>query len=694
MTHIGGGEAEAPPQEQELGRLQAALAANSVGVWGCDATGRLWWSDGLAALFGLPPDAAPRPFADLIPLAEPANRERLRQATEQIATGDGSFVVEFRLPRPAGEPRWLLLRGRVETGAAPARVVHGIVADVTARRRADQALRAAEERYRALVFATADVVWTMTGAGGHEVEDQVPGLADRSWAAFTGQSERELAEEGRLTAVHPDDRDRVARAWQTALAAGAGFEVEYRLRRRDGVYRVVVDRGVPLHAEDDRIVRWIGACADVSERRAAEDDRRREAERQRFFATAGATLAAALDYETAVAELARLIVPAVADACIIDVLEPGGTIRRLTTAASPATQAILNELQTRYPPTLDRPHGVARVIATGEPSFRPVIREERRAELAVDGEHRRLLAALGTRSNITVALVARGEILGALTLKRIQSEVPYDAADLAFAEELARRAALALDNARLLREARAAVRLRDEFLSSASHDLRNPLTTIQGRVQLLQRQLARKPPAPEALAQALEEIAGAARKLQALIDELQDVSSLQIGRPLTLRRRPTDLVALARDEVEQAKETAPRHRLRLESSLPALVANVDPGRLRRVLDNLLANAIKYSPGGGEVVVTLRREGPDAGGTPWAALAVRDRGVGIPAADRPRLFERFYRASNVAGRIAGSGIGLAGVRQIVEQHGGTIDVESVEGQGSTFTVRLPLADTEA
>jgi signal transduction histidine kinase len=440
-----------------------------------------------------------------------------------------------------------------------------------------------------------------------------------------------------------------------------------------------------------RITRWIGACADVSERRAAELDRQRETERQRFLATVGTALAAALDYETAVAELARLIVPAVADACVVDVLEPGGTIRPLVSAASPETRAVLDELRIRYPATRDRPEGVARVIRTGQPSFVPVLSDERRAELAVDDAHLRLLRALATRSNITVPLVARGEVLGALTLKRIQSDVPYGPADLAFAEELARRAALALDNARLLREARTAVHLRDEFLSSASHDLRNPLTTIQGRVQLLQRQAERDGPTDsEAAARGLEEIAAAVRKLQAMIEELQDVSSLQIGRPLTLRRRPTDLVALVAAEVEQVQETAPVHRLRLEHDLPALVADVDPARLRRVLDNLLANAIKYSPGGGDVVVTLRRDGPDADGTAWALLAVRDHGVGIPAVDLPRVFERFYRASNVAGRIAGSGIGLAGSRQILAQHGGTIAAESAEGRGSAFTVRLPLS----
>ena len=544
------------------------------------------------------------------------------------------------------------------------------------------------DRLRAALAATGVAVWTWDVPG--DAISWSDGAADL-FGLPAASPPGSLA--ALLALVDVADRDRVAEAVDAAVASGTGFAVEFRVQHPSGL-RWLLLRGRVEAGEDGRPALARGIVADISGRKRDDETLRLNEERQRFLATASAALAAAPDYGTAMEELARLIVPAIADACVVDVLEPGGVIRPLASAASPATQAILDELRRRYPATLDRPQGVARVIRTGQPSFVPAIRDERRAELAGDEEHLRLLRELGTRSNITVALVARGEILGALTLKRIQSDVPYSDADLAFAEELARRAALALDNARLLREARAAVRLRDEFLSSASHDLKNPLTTIQGRVQLLQRRGGRDRAGDgEALAHGLAEIAAATRKLQTMIDELQDVSSLQIGRPLTLRRRPTDLVGLAREEVEQAQRIAPAHTLRLDADRPFLLAEVDPARLHRVLDNLLGNAIKYSPAGGKVVVGLRREEPDADGTAWAVLSVRDEGVGIPAADRPHLFERFYRGSNVAGRIAGTGIGLAGVRQIVAQHGGTIAVESEEGRGSTFTVRLPLAAVE-
>ena len=166
-----------------------------------------------------------------------------------------------------------------------------------------------------------------------------------------------------------------------------------------------------------------------------------------------------------------------------------------------------------------------------------------------------------------------------------------------------------------------------------------------------------------------------------------DSTRLEAGQRLELRRDLTDAVALARRVAAEQQATTERHRVRVETALPELTGAWDAVRLGRVLDNLLANAIKYSPAGGDVVVTVARE--DRAGAAWAVLAVTDHGLGVPAADLPRIFERFRRAGNVAGRIGGTGIGLASARQLVEQHGGTIAVDSVEGAGSTFTVRLPL-----
>jgi signal transduction histidine kinase len=160
-----------------------------------------------------------------------------------------------------------------------------------------------------------------------------------------------------------------------------------------------------------------------------------------------------------------------------------------------------------------------------------------------------------------------------------------------------------------------------------------------------------------------------------------------MGEALALQRQPTDLVSLAQRVTAAQQQSTQRHSIRVEAAVEELVGTWDVNRVARALDNLLGNAVKYSPRGGEIVVTVRRE-DDAAGR-WAVLEVRDPGVGIPEADLPRIFERFHRAGNVANEIAGSGIGLSSAREVVEQHGGCIAVTSREGEGSTFTVRLPL-----
>ena len=231
-------------------------------------------------------------------------------------------------------------------------------------------------------------------------------------------------------------------------------------------------------------------------------------------------------------------------------------------------------------------------------------------------------------------------------------------------------------------------RAREEFLSSAAHDLKTPLTTIRGHTELAQRRLARLG-LPEAapVVDQLARIAAATDAMLGLIGELLDLTRQRMGGGLELRREPADLVALVRGCVEAQGEASGRP-IRLEAGAPEVRASVDAGRMERVVGNLLSNALTYGPAGSPIVVRL---GLEAGaGGPQALIAVRDEGIGIPAADLPHIFDRFRRAGNAAGHSQGTGIGLASARGIVEQHGGTIAVESSEGAGATFTVRLPLA----
>jgi signal transduction histidine kinase len=236
--------------------------------------------------------------------------------------------------------------------------------------------------------------------------------------------------------------------------------------------------------------------------------------------------------------------------------------------------------------------------------------------------------------------------------------------------------------ARQLRERTQEIKALDEFVANVSHDLKAPLTFIKG-LAALRRRRAVHTPETAPLLDALQQIEASATKMARQLDELVDASRLESGAPLELRREPTNLIALAKQAVAEHQLTTDRHTLVFDSTLPELVGMWDTSRIERVLANLLGNAIKFSPRGGGIRVSVELEGE------CAVLRVADQGEGIPEADLPHIFERFHRGRNVEGRIPGTGIGLAGVGQILELHGGAISATSRVGEGTTFTVRLPL-----
>jgi signal transduction histidine kinase len=301
----------------------------------------------------------------------------------------------------------------------------------------------------------------------------------------------------------------------------------------------------------------------------------------------------------------------------------------------------------------------------------------------------------GAHAAVAVPLIHEGRLIGTLSINTYDPAKRFAGNDAAALELLAGIGASALIG-RERAQLEAALVVRNELLGEVSHDLRTPLTAARGQLQLLARDVAAiEGPVGEKLARGFERLERSITRMSEMIDLLRDVALLEAGQPLELRRRPVDLVALARSEVGEYAELAPSHRLRLRAAEPVVVGEWDPARLERVLDNLIGNAVKFSPEGGLVSVVVRRELTDVGD--WAVVEVRDRGVGIPEADLPRIFDRFYRAANVRGRIRGTGVGLAGAKQIVEQHGGSIAVRTRPGKGSTFTVRLPVvapAEAEA
>jgi signal transduction histidine kinase len=265
--------------------------------------------------------------------------------------------------------------------------------------------------------------------------------------------------------------------------------------------------------------------------------------------------------------------------------------------------------------------------------------------------------------------------------------------DLELVQLMADQAAVILQSRALIEEAaesrarQEADRLKDEFLANISHDLRNPLTAVRGVTQVLERRIERQGAVePERLAAALSNIRGAAGQMASLIDQLLDYARIQGDRPLELTLSTTDLVELVGRVVASYAASSERHRIQFDASAERMLGDYDAARLERVVQNLVGNAVKYSPDGGTVEVRATSERRD--GMVWGLVSVQDHGMGIPEDELGLIFDRFHRAANV-GRIPGSGLGLSAARQVIEQHGGTISVQSAVGRGSTFIVRLPI-----
>jgi signal transduction histidine kinase len=291
---------------------------------------------------------------------------------------------------------------------------------------------------------------------------------------------------------------------------------------------------------------------------------------------------------------------------------------------------------------------------------------------------------MGFKSSMIVPLNAGGRTIGDLALVSAESGRRFTEDDLAIAQELAARCALAVDNARLYAEAQDAIRLRDEFLAIASHELRTPLTGLLGNVELLERRAGRDQVEPARLQRTAGTIRDQAHRLQRLVNQLLELSRIQTGL-FAIERRPLDLAVLLRSVAEELRPALRQHQLNLEDVAEPLIVEGDQHALEQVFHNLLGNSIKYSPRGGPIDVCIeRRDG-------FASVAISDRGIGIPNEAVSNIFQRFYRAANVRGdQISGFGLGLYLVKEIVSRHDGEVTAFSTEGEGSTFTVRLPLS----
>jgi PAS domain S-box-containing protein len=539
------------------------------------------------------------------------------------------------------------------------------IEDVTERKRADEAVRQTQQRFE-LALEGADLAswdWNMTTG---EIR------FNARWAEMRGFRPQEVRPhvESWISGIHPDDRPAVQEALSAYLDGRTSrYEVEHRVRSKSGGWVWILDRGkVFARDERGRPTRMVGTELDITERKHIEHE-------QSFLAEVGPLLASSLDYEETLTRIAELSVRDLADICIVEVVEDDDEVRRLkVTTRDPAKSSVAESLS-KLPIDRNRPYLLRTVLTTRQPVLLPRLSEEMIASFAQNDEHLAALRAASIHSMVAVPLVAHLRLCGAIAFISSSESREYGSAELRLAEELARRAALSIENARLYRAASRASQARDDILGIVAHDLRNPLNNILMQASLLRGEGNAKPAAA---------IERAASRMDHLIRDLLDVTRMEVGR---LSVEPS-CVAARQVVVESVESQAPlaaaaslELRLALRSDLPDIWADRD--RLLQIFENLIGNALKFSKPHGVI---------DVGAEPRRGEVlfwVMDTGSGIATEHIPHLFDRFWRARTHEPR--GAGLGLPIVKGLVEAHGGRIWVRSTPGRGSTFLFTIPTAD---
>jgi PAS domain S-box-containing protein len=627
-------------------------------------------------------------------IVHPEDRERAaREARAKFDSREGG----------ASRFRWVTKDGREIEVEAQSVVVcgergepagmRGVTMDISERVRSEEALRQSEERYRAFVAQSSEAIWRFeldvplpTDLPEDEQIDHFYAYAHLAecndvMARMYGFARALDLSGARLQEMIPRNEANVAYL-RAAIRSGYRMtDAESEERDRDGNTKYFLNNLVGI-VEGGALRRVWGTQRDITGRRRAEEE-------EKFLGDATTILASSLDYEATLDAVAHMSAIYLADYCLVDLLEDDGAIRRLVAAhRDPAREAAWREMQRRFPVDADPRHTVNKVLHTGEPDLFTEMTGEALTRAIPSPAQVEELKRLGVRSAMTVPLRARGRTVGAISFISAESGRRYRGHELRLAEELARRAALAVDNARLYERAQEANRAKDEFLATLSHELRTPLTPIVGWVHLLGGDAAATPD----LRHGLAVIDKNSQALSHLINDLLDMSAILNGK-MRIDRLPVKINSVLREAVETVRAQADKRGIVIgfvpcEGDEPQVEG--DRTRLVQVFWNLLSNAVKFSPDGGRVRVAC-----DIDGRGFLRARVEDWGVGISPEFLPHVFERFRQADMSPTKLYGGlGIGLSLVRSFVEAHGGEVAAESAgEGRGSRFTVSLPLRNAD-
>jgi PAS domain S-box-containing protein len=548
------------------------------------------------------------------------------------------------------------------------------IEDITERTRVDKELRDANAFLDAIVENIPLMLFIKESASLRFVRFNRAGEDLLGWPrqSLVGKSDFDFWPRDQAEFFVQKDRETVKR--------GDVVEIdEEPIQTRHQGVRILHTKKVPILDPSGNPLYLLGISEDITERRRIEKERR-------LLAEVNVALSASLDYDQTLATVTQLAVQSVADWCAIDLMEELGHIRRLKVAsADPANAALCADLE-QMPPNRDLP-GFVRSVLEGRRSFViEHVTSQYLESIAQGPEHLRALRAMGVTSLIGVPLLMRGEPLGVLLFGSSNPDRVYGQEDLPWAEALADRCAVAIENARLYRASVEATQRRDQMLGVVAHDLRNPLSTILMQTSVL-RSGGRTPEPDRRSRKPFEVIDRAARRMNQLIQDLLDVSLIETGQlPIQRARLLGGELVVEAVETQKILATSSSVELRLEVGMGVPEVWGERDRLLQVFENLIGNAIKFTTPGGLITVGAASQDEDV------VFWVADTGSGIAPDSLPHVFDRFWQATK--GDRRGAGLGLPITKGIVEAHGGHIWVESTLGRGSTFFFSIPRAHQTA
>jgi len=406
-------------------------------------------------------------------------------------------------------------------------------------------------------------------------------------------------------------------------------------------------------------------------------------DRVRFLLEAGRILSTTLDYNVTLVSIAKLLVEGVCDFCIIDILEKDGMNRVVVRSSKKSDQVLANKFF-KFLPDPRNKEAIYAAAMTGLPILIQKVTPQWLRTVSQIEEERQSVKKLQLNSFIFAPLRSRGRVIGVITIASNKSDFSYSDEDVAFIDAIATRAALAVDNSKLYSEAQAALNSRDEFLSIASHELKTPLTSVLLALQFAIRRMKNqdKKNIDKSVLTALETGVIETRRLSALMSDLLNISVISTGK-LKIDKEESDLVQIISDAISGFKILMERRDIKIiyRKREDVIIGMWDKVRMGEVFSNFLSNAIKYGKGRPILIESAIDKGR-------AIVKIKDRGIGIEQEDRESIFELFKRTKNAAD-YKGMGVGLYIANQIVSAHNGKIIVESKPGEGSAFTIELPL-----